>query len=139
MRRAVLDTNVRVAGMRNPRGASAQLIEAAFARKFEIVANAALMIEYEAVLTRAEHMRAAGVDRATVEAALDDLAAILINAGAPWNWRPQLSDPNDEMVLAAAVNGLADAIVTFERSVFRPAAGFGLAVMTPTAFWGKGF
>lgn len=138
MKRAVLDTNVLVAAMRNPHGVSAQLMEAAFAQRFEVVANAALVFEYEAVLTRPEHLSAAGVDRADVQAALDDLAAILINAGAAWNWRPQLSDPNDEMVLAAAVNGLADAIVTFERNVFKPAAGFGVAVMTPAAFWGKG-
>jgi putative PIN family toxin of toxin-antitoxin system len=139
MKRAVFDTNVLVAAMRSPRGVSARLIEAAFARKFEIIANAALVIEYEAVLTRPEHLHAAGVERAHVEGALDDLAAILINAGAAWNWRPQLTDPNDEMVLAAAVNGLADTIVTFERSVFKPAASFGVAVMTPAVFWGRGF
>lgn len=135
--RVVLDTNVLVAAMRSPRGVSAHLVEAAFARRFEVVANAALVLEYEAVLTRSEHLLAAGLARADVEAALDDLAAIVVNAGAAWNWRPQLADPNDEMVLAAAVNGLADAIITFERSVFAPAAGFGVAVMTPAAFWSR--
>jgi predicted nucleic acid-binding protein len=28
-------------------------------------------------------------------------------------WRPQLSDANDEMVLETALNGNADALVTF--------------------------
>ena len=33
-------------------------------------------------------------------------------------WRPQLRDPNNERVLEAAVNGRADAIVTFNRRDF---------------------
>jgi predicted nucleic acid-binding protein len=32
-----------------------------------------------------------------------------------YQWRPQLTDASDEMVLKAAVNGQADAIVTFNR------------------------
>jgi predicted nucleic acid-binding protein len=43
-------------------------------------------------------------------------------------WRPQLRDPNDEMVLEAAVNGHAHAIVTFNQRDFLPAASrFGFA------------
>ncbi|MBL8296031.1 MAG: PIN domain-containing protein, partial [Bryobacterales bacterium] len=47
-------------------------------------------------------------------------------------WRPQLRDPGDEMVLEAAVNGRADAIVTFNRRDYGTAPlQFGLAVLLP--------
>jgi len=37
-------------------------------------------------------------------------------------WRPQLTDPKDEFVLEAAVNGQADALVTHNVRDFRIAA-----------------
>jgi predicted nucleic acid-binding protein len=47
-------------------------------------------------------------------------------------WRPQLRDPADELVLEAAVNGRADAVVTFNRRDFGDApAAFGIEVLTP--------
>ncbi len=47
-------------------------------------------------------------------------------------WRPQLRDPNDEMVLETAVNGRADAIVTFNVRDFATAPGqFGIEVLKP--------
>jgi len=47
-------------------------------------------------------------------------------------WRPQLRDPGDEMVLEAAVNGRADAIVTFNHRDFGQAPQrFGLRVLLP--------
>jgi predicted nucleic acid-binding protein len=33
-------------------------------------------------------------------------------------WRPQLRDPNDEMVLESAMNGQADALVTYNIGDF---------------------
>jgi predicted nucleic acid-binding protein len=47
-------------------------------------------------------------------------------------WRPQLRDPADEMVLEAAINGRADALVTFNVNDFAPAKRFGLTVMLRT-------
>jgi predicted nucleic acid-binding protein len=45
---------------------------------------------------------------------------------------PQLQDANDEMVLEAAINGRADAIVTHNVRDFLPAAHhFGIEVLTP--------
>ena len=47
-------------------------------------------------------------------------------------WRPQLRDPSDEMVLEAAVNGRADALVTFNRRDFGDVPGaFSVEVLSP--------
>jgi predicted nucleic acid-binding protein len=49
-----------------------------------------------------------------------------------YDWRPQLTDPGDEKVLDAAINGFADAIVTHNVRHFTPAqAHFGIAVVAP--------
>jgi hypothetical protein len=51
-----------------------------------------------------------------------------------FRWRPQLSDPDDEMVLDCAVNGAAEAVVTMERATFEaPLAQFGIQTLTPAA------
>ena len=47
-------------------------------------------------------------------------------------WRPQLSDPNDEMVLEVAINGRADALVTFNvRDFGNVPSRFGVELMLP--------
>jgi hypothetical protein len=47
-------------------------------------------------------------------------------------WRPQLRDAGDEMVLETAVNGQADAIVTFNRRHYGDApARFGILLLLP--------
>jgi predicted nucleic acid-binding protein len=47
-------------------------------------------------------------------------------------WRPQLTDPADELVLEAGVNGRAQAIVTHNVRHFLPAAReLGVQVITP--------
>ncbi|WGZ95737.1 MAG: PIN domain-containing protein [Candidatus Thiothrix putei] len=47
-------------------------------------------------------------------------------------WRPQLTDAKDDMVLELAVNGMAEAIVTFNVKDFQPAAShWNVATITP--------
>jgi len=47
-------------------------------------------------------------------------------------WRPVLSDADDDRVLETAVNGRADAIVTFNRRHFVSVTKqFGIAVLSP--------
>lgn len=130
--RVVLDTDVVVAAMRSPAGASAGLVEAALNGRLSLLANVALVLEYEAVCLREDHLQAAGLDAATARAFVDALAALAEPVDSHFVWRPQLRDPSDEMVLEAAVNGRADGIVSFNRRDFGAApARFGIALWLP--------
>lgn len=67
-------------------------------------------------------MAASGLSPADVDAALDALAALIEPVEAHLSWRPQLGDPDDEMVLEAAINGRSDALVTYNAAHFQAAA-----------------
>jgi putative PIN family toxin of toxin-antitoxin system len=132
--RLVLDTDVIVAAMRSPAGGAAELLRRIRRGRATMLATVPLFIEYEAVTTRAEHGLDAGATRADVENFLDVLAALVEPVEPHFLWRPRLRDADDEMVLEAAVNGRADAIVTFNARDYRPAVDqFGIELLTPGA------
>jgi len=49
-------------------------------------------------------------------------------------WRPFLRDPNDDMVLEAAVSGQCKYIVTFNMQDFKDLGTFGIVAITPGDF-----
>jgi putative PIN family toxin of toxin-antitoxin system len=127
-----LDTDVVVAALRSPSGASRRLIEDLRAGRVQAVATIGMFVEYESVLTRPEQLTATGLTLGETGRFLDGLAALVVPVRPHFLWRPQLRDPNDEMVLEAAVNGHAQTIVTFNQRDFLPAAPrFGIRVETP--------
>jgi putative PIN family toxin of toxin-antitoxin system len=128
----VLDTNVIVAAMRSPTGASAALLMAARRGDIAIAANVALAVEYEATCTRAEHVLASGLSAHQVGIFLDAVVAMVEPIDSHFLWRPMLRNPADELVLEAAVNGRAAAIVTFNQRDFGAVPlQFGVEVLTP--------
>lgn len=130
--RLVLDTSVLVAGLRSREGASFLLLEATIARTLVPVMSVALFLEYEAVLKRPEQRQATGLTERDVDTALAALASAAVLVDVNFRWRPQLRDPADELVLEAAVNGQAEAIVTHNVRDFASAAeAFGIRTMTP--------
>jgi putative PIN family toxin of toxin-antitoxin system len=136
--RCVLDTNVIVAAMRSPTGASAGLLRAARRSEVQLLANVALALEYEATCQLAEHRLAAGLDLEDVAVFIDAVLAMVEPAETHFMWRPQLRDPADELVLEAAVNGRAAALVTFNRRDFGAVpARFGVEVLTPAEAIGR--
>ena len=89
-------------------------------------------MEYEAVCGRAEHRLAAGLSIGQAAVFPDGSIAMAEPVATHFLWRPQLRDPNDEMVLEAAVNGGAAALVTFNvRDYGSAAPQFGVAVLLP--------
>jgi putative PIN family toxin of toxin-antitoxin system len=134
--RLVLDTDVLVAALRSDRGASRQLLISALDRRIELLVSVPLMLEYEAVLTRPEHLEASGLTAVEVNEILDALAKVLTPVRLKFLWRPRLKDPADEMVLETAVNGGADRLVTFNmRHLAEAAREFGILVLRPCDAW----
>ncbi len=127
-----MDTDTIVAAMRSPTGASAALLRAARSGSFVLPATAPLCLEYEDVCSRPEHVEAANFSPVDLTVFLDAVVDLVEPVDVWFLWRPQLRDPGDELVLEAAVNGRADAIATFNRRDFRPAADrFGIDILLP--------
>lgn len=96
------------------------------------MATPPLFLEYEDVLKRPEHRLAHGLAIAEVDEFLAELAALIEPVEVHFQWRPQTRDPNDEMVLEAAINGRADAVVTYNVSDFAEAGKrFEICIMRP--------
>ena len=130
--RCVLDTNVVVAGLRSPTGASAALLGHALSGAFTLLLSVTLALEYEAVCRDRDQRIVSGLSEAEVVTIITALCAVAEPVATRFLWRPQLHDPADEMVLEAAVNGVAEALVTFNRKDFGGApARFGIALPSP--------
>lgn len=130
--RVVLDTATMVAAIRSDRGASRKLVEASLRGEGLVpLVSVPLLVEYEAVMTRTEHLRVAGLSTEEVGRLLDALAAVAEPVMLAFLWRPLLPDADDDMVLETAVNGGAEAIVTFNRRDFMlTTRQFGIEVLS---------
>ena len=127
-----MDTDVIVAAMRSPSGASAAILEAAPERRVALLVSVPLAMEYEATCRELEHRRAAGLSTREVGIFLDAVIALAEPIETHFLWRPQLRDAGDEMVLEAAINGRADGLVTFNlRDYGAFPARFGVEVLLP--------
>jgi len=111
--RLVLDTDVVVAAMRSPRGASAAILKAIRSGQATLLLSVPLAMEYEAICQEAEHRVASGLSAAEANTFVTAVIAMAEPVRTHYLWRPTLRDPNDEMVLEVAINGHADALVSF--------------------------
>jgi putative PIN family toxin of toxin-antitoxin system len=128
----VLDTDVVVAALRSPTGASAEILRLARKGRITLAISVPLFLEYEAQCTQREHRTAAGITLVQARLFVDALAAICEPVVAHYLWRPQLRDPCDEMVLEAAINGGVDALVSFNHRDFGDAPNrFGVDLLLP--------
>src|SRR5581483_2738918 len=95
--RLVLDTTIMVAAIRSDAGASRRLLVAVLQGECTLMVSVPLIMEYEAVMTRAEHLSAARLSVADVAALPDAVARVAEPVRLAFLWRPMLEDPDDDM------------------------------------------
>lgn len=128
----VVDTSTLIAGLRSATGASAEVLRLVLRGELAAGASTNLLFEYEAVATRPEHLAASCLSSGEVAEFLDALAIALHPTYIRWRVRPASPDPDDDLVIEAAVNCSADYIVTLNtRDIADAAARFGIRTVTP--------
>jgi putative PIN family toxin of toxin-antitoxin system len=132
LRRVVLDTSVVVATLRTRSGAGNAVLRLVANRRLIALVSPPLFLEYEDVLKRAEQRIAYGLTLEMIDEFLAELAALIEPVEVRFLWRPQVRDPSEEMVLEAAINGRADALVTYNIRDFAVAGvRFAVPVLRP--------
>lgn len=131
--RFVLDTNVLVAALRSPLGASHALVSALPLAGWELVLSVPVYLEYQDVLLRPGLVPSA-FSHADVVAFCRYLASVAHAQDVYFLWPSILPDPKDDMFLELAVASGATHIVTHNVRHFQNAPDFGVCALAPAAF-----
>ncbi len=114
------------------------IAQAARRGKLSLLLSVTLALEYEAVCRQAEHRLASGLTAREVETFVTAVIAMAEPVKIHFLWRPQLRDAGDEMVLETAVNGGADALITFNlRDYGEVPSRFGIELLLPREAIGR--
>ena len=132
IRGVVVDTSIIAAALCSRQGAGNAVLKLVASGRLRLLATPPLFLEYEDVLKRPEHRLAHGLSLASIDEFLAELAAVIEPVEVHFQWRPQVRDPNDEMVLEAAINGGADALMTYTVADFAAASQrFEIEILRP--------
>ena len=118
--RLVFDTDVMLSGLRSKIGASRMLLLAVEARVVTPLVSVAAVVEYEAVLKRPQNRQATGLSAAEIDSFLDSFVDHADHVEVHFQTRPLIRDPDDEMFVELAINGRAEALVSFNLRDYRP-------------------
>jgi predicted nucleic acid-binding protein len=91
-----------------------------------------VVLEYESVLKRDCH--AFGLTEHDIDDVVDALCSQAGLHRLYFLWRPVASDPNDDLMLEAAIASHSDFIITFNRRDFPDSPQFGIRRLTPSEF-----
>lgn len=130
--KVVLDTSIIVAALRSRFGAANAVVRLVASGRLVPLATPPLFLEYEDVLKRPEQRLVHGLPLDEIDEFMMEFASLIEPVEVHFQWRPQLRDPSDEMVLEAAINGRADALITYNVADFAAAGDrFKIPVIRP--------
>jgi putative PIN family toxin of toxin-antitoxin system len=110
--RVAVDTNLVVSGLLNKHGQPRRLIRAWYAGAFVLVVSEDQLAEYDDVLHRPRLAVRFGLTSEEVDVFLEAIDRLAIRTQPRRHVPLTVRDPKDEMVLAGALGGRADYLVT---------------------------
>jgi predicted nucleic acid-binding protein len=126
----ILDTSVLISGLRSSLGASYVLLDLVGSGRFNFGLTAALVLEYEATCIKS--LPALNLTADDLKELLDYFCHVGKLAAIRFRVRPSVADPDDELVLEAAIASGSEWIVTHNiRDMAAGAARYGIDVITP--------
>lgn len=131
MLKAVLDTNILVAGFKSRNGAAAAVLDGFARGRFMACISNSLLLEYADVLGRPGKVPQSARETAGY---LENFALAAERHDIFFRWRPLLPDPGDDHVLSLAIAAQAGYIVTHNLRHFRPSASFRIEAVAPGDF-----
>jgi putative PIN family toxin of toxin-antitoxin system len=132
--RVVLDTNIIVSGIYWS-GPPFAILEAAKAKRFQILTSEVLLDELDDVLSRAKFTNRVALLRTlpgrSIHASVQDLVE-LVNVISDINIVTR--DPDDNAVLACALDGGADYVISGDRHLLELGEFAGIQILPPDRF-----
>ena len=144
MYKIVIDTNVILSALFSNKGKSYKLMELLASKaladiKYNIV-SVPLVLEFEEVLLRPKNRtKYDNFTHEEIRLIISDIVHISHKTKLHFLWRPFLKDSFDDKVLETAVNGQAQAIITYNTKDFAGVQKyFGIDILTPAQLFDKG-
>jgi putative PIN family toxin of toxin-antitoxin system len=133
--RVVLDTNVFVSSLLVKEGPAAQVLDAWRARRYLLIVSPDLAAEIASTLRYPRIRRRYRITEDAVQALLDLLESDAVLVPGKVNVAGSVpEDPDDEIVLACALEGLADLIVSGDRHLLALGVFRGIEIVAVRRF-----
>src|SRR5919112_6620518 len=136
MRRAVFDTTVLISAFLRRGGLADELLTLAAEGRFELVLSSAIIIEAWRTLVSSDHIRARypfSDERVHIFClSLSQISVEVLRSTRPL--AGVVRDPNDDMIIAAAIDGRADTIISRDKDLLSLGAFQGVPIISPETF-----
>jgi putative PIN family toxin of toxin-antitoxin system len=130
-----MDTNVLIAAFRSRQGASFQVFRHLRFGNWTAVLSNHLLFEYEEVLKR--QSRQVGLNLSDIDELLNAICARAEERQLSQDWKPILTDPDDEPLIQLAAESGALLIISHNIRHLKPAAQLGVQLLQPKEFLAK--
>ena len=135
MPRVVLDANVYVSALIRPQGPPGQLLRKFLRdRAFEVIVSSAILAEVRRSLHYPRVRQHIDATDEEIEAWVASLGVIADVVAAPVDVRAVVADPDDDIYVAAALDGRADLIVSGDRHLLDLGRVQDVEIVNPRAF-----
>ncbi len=132
MIRATLDTNVLASGFVSAEGISGQILQAWRAGRFHLVASDYILWELTRIFAKTYFRQRLTAKR--IEGIIALLRGEATIAPIVTPVRGVASDPADDLIVAAALSGRADYLVTGDKKLEGLGSYQGVTILSPRAF-----